>query len=249
MDVLDFTPGNYRFVPNVFQYSASVAAMPGYHIERVTFRRPLPLRQGFERIAEIIRGAGRPLTAFCACELRSPAPFDEATFKAFNDVYVGTLTEWDLADGVANPVARANVCPTFETPAEPSFHAFCFVAEGEAALPSFVVAGSGEGFDKGPGHFSERIVRFGETSPDAIRDKALTVLMHMETRMAPLGFTWADTTAAQIHTLHDIFPFLGGEIVARGAARKGLTWHLDRPPIVGLEVLMDTRGVGIERVL
>ena len=40
--------------------------------------------------------AGRPLTALCACELRSPAPFTEAGFRAFNKVYVGTLAAWGL---------------------------------------------------------------------------------------------------------------------------------------------------------
>jgi len=246
---VDFTAGNYRFVPNVFQYSGAVAAMPGHHIERVTFARPVPLKEGFARIASTLAQAGRPLTAFCACELRSPAPFDEAGFRAFNQAYAGTLGEWGLVDGDTNPVARANVCPAVDPPAEPSFHAFSFVATGDAGRPSFVVAGSGEGFDRGPGHFSERIVRFGEISADALRDKARTVLAHMEGRMAPLGFGWPDTTAAQVHTLHDIGPILETEFFARGAARNGLTLHHDRPPIVGLEILMDTRGVTIERFL
>ena len=29
-----------------------------------------------------------------ACELRSPEPFTQAGFKAFNELYVGTLREW-----------------------------------------------------------------------------------------------------------------------------------------------------------
>lgn len=249
MTAVDFTAGNYRYVPNVIQYAGSVAAMPGHHIQRVTFARPVALRAGFETIAAIIRDAGRPLTAFCACELRSPAPFDEAGFRAFNQIYAGTLAEWGLVTGETNPVARANVCPLADPPPEPSFHAFSFVAEGDAGRPSFVVAGSGEGFDRGPGHFSERIIRFGETTIDALREKLRTVLTHMETRMAPLGFGWADTTATQLHTTHDLGAFLADEVAARGAARNGLTLHFDRPPIVGLEVLMDTRGVGVERYL
>ena len=80
-----FAPGGYRFIPAVFQYSGGVAAETGYRIERVTFRKPVPLAQGFERIKRIIEDRGRPLSAFCACELRSPAPFTEAGFKAFNE--------------------------------------------------------------------------------------------------------------------------------------------------------------------
>ena len=132
---IDFAPGNYRYVPSVFQYSSGAAAMPGYHIERVMFRKPVSLKQGFERIAALIQGQGRPLTAFCACELRSPAPFDDAGFKAFNEVYVGTLAAWGIynAETKANPVARSNVCPEIGGPPEPSFHAFSYVEIGRAS--------------------------------------------------------------------------------------------------------------------
>ena len=74
---VDFSAGRYRFLPGVFQYSGGVAALSGHAIERVRFRTLLPLKQGFERIERLIGAAGRPLTAFCACELRSPAPFTE----------------------------------------------------------------------------------------------------------------------------------------------------------------------------
>jgi hypothetical protein len=37
--------------------------------------------------------------------------------------------------------------------------------------------------------------------------------------------------------------------VRRGAAKAGLTWHFNRPPVVGLEYEMDCRGVRIERVI
>lgn len=87
-------PGGYRFIPGVQQYSAGVAAEPGFRIERVRFLEPLPLKQGFRRIKEILEEASRPLAAFCACELRSPAPFTEQGFVEFNNLYVGTLKEW-----------------------------------------------------------------------------------------------------------------------------------------------------------
>ena len=125
-DVVDFPTGGYRFIPSVFQYSAGVAAQPGHEIERLRFRAPVPLAAGFERIEAIIRESGRPLTSFCACELRSPAPFTEQGFLAFNETYVVTLRKWGLFDGTTNPVARSNVCPAIHPPAEPSFHAFSF---------------------------------------------------------------------------------------------------------------------------
>ena len=92
-------------------------------------------------------------------------------------------------------------------------------------------------------------VRRGETSPDAILEKARYVLGEMERRLAALGFTWQDTTASQVYTVHDLHPFLAGEIVRRGAAQAGLTWHYDRPPVRELEYEMDCRAVAVERVV
>jgi hypothetical protein len=244
----DFQPGNHRYIPGVFQYSAGVAAAPGYEIRRVRFREPVPLAQGFERVAAHIAAAGRPLTAFCACELRSPAPFTEDGFRAFNEVYVTTLGRWGLFDGRVNPVARSNVCPEIAPPAEPSFHAFAFTVAAPQSAPSFVIAGSGE-VPEGRDSYAAHIVRRGESSPDAMRAKARFVLGEMERRLALLGFTWADTTATQVYTVRDPFPFLADEIVRRGAARAGLTWHFCRPPVRELEFEMDCRGVANEIVI
>jgi hypothetical protein len=71
----------------------------------------------------------------------------------------------------------------------------------------------------------------------------------MERRLGLLGESCVDTTAAQVYTVHDLHPFLGDEIVKRGAARCGLTWHFCRPPVVDLEYEMDCRGVAEERVV
>jgi hypothetical protein len=246
MPVLSFERGGYRFVEGVFQYSAGVAAEPGHRIVRVQFRRPVPLEEGFRRIEKIIGAAGRPLTAFCQCELRSPAPFTESGFAAFNKVYVGTLERWSIYDGKTNPVARSNVCPAVDPPAEPSFHAFSYTETAANAVPSFVIAGSGEA-PEGRGNYRDHIVKRGDISPEGLREKARFVLGEMERRMDALGFGWKDTTAAQVYTVHDIHPFLADEIVRRGAARSGLTWHYNRPPVVELEYEMDCRGVSIER--
>jgi hypothetical protein len=238
----------YRYIPGPFQYSAGVAALPGHAIERVRFANPVPLAEGFRRIEAFLRSAELPLTAFCACELRSPAAFTDAGFIAFNRTYVGTLEQWGIVANDQNPVARSNVCPEIGKPAEPGFHAFSYVSQTADLRPSFVVAGSGEA-QEGSGPYREKTIRHGETSPDAIADKARFVLGVMEARMTALGTTWASTTAVQVYTVHDLFPFLGGEIVARGAARHGLTWHFCRPPVIGLEYEMDCRGVATERVI
>jgi hypothetical protein len=248
MAIADFALGGYRFIPGVFQYSGGVVALPGYEIQRVRFRQPVPLALGFERIGHWLHGAGRPLTAFCACELRSPAPFTEDGFRAFNKVYVVTLGEWGLFDGTVNPVARSNVCPEIDPPAEPCFHAFSYTVDVPDAPPSFVISGSGEAREGGATYI-ERIIRRGETNEAAMREKAQFVLDVMGQRLAQFGLGWADTTASQVYTVRDLYPFLADEIVRRGAAHAGLTWHFARPPVRELEFEMDCRGIAVERAV
>ena len=109
MTVQVFTPGGYRFIPAVFQYSGGVGAEPGFQVERVVFCEPLPLKPGFERAAAILTAHGRPLTAFCACELRSPRQFSDEGFRAC----IETLRKYEFADrktslavGLTNEGAR-----------------------------------------------------------------------------------------------------------------------------------------------
>ncbi len=231
------------------QYSAGVAAEPGFALERVRFTEPLPLMRGFTRIAELLEAAGRPKAAFAACELRSPAPFTEETFAAFNRVYGGVLGEWGLfREGGLNPVARSNVCPEIAPPAEPCFHAFAFTVRDSAAPPSFAIAGSAEA-PEGKSNYRDHIIAPGDLSPDGLRAKARWVLGEMERRMGLLGTDWAGTTAVQAYTLRDIHPFFAEELVVRGAARDGLVWQFCRPPVVGLDYEMDCRGVWREQVL
>ena len=82
-----------------------------------------------------------------------------------------------------------------------------------------------------------------------MREKARHVLGEMERRLAALGFHWAETTATQAYTVHDLHPFLADEIVRRGAAHSGLTWHYARPPVRELEYEMDCRGISRERIV
>jgi hypothetical protein len=242
-----FAAGNYRCVEGVFQYSAGVAAEPGFEIVRVRFRAPVPLAEGFARAEAHLAAAGRPLAAFCACELRSPAPFTEAGFRAFNEHYVGTLERWGIVAGGRNPVARSNVCPEIDPPAEPSFHAFSYTRPAAGVRPTFVVAGSGE-VPEGRANYKDHIVRRGDLSPDGLGAKVDFVLSAMESRLAGLGVGWKDATATQVYTVHDFHAHMAG-MVRRGAASSGVDWHFCRPPIVEIEYEMDCRGVAEEIVI
>ncbi|GAB5374543.1 MAG: hypothetical protein AcusKO_10050 [Acuticoccus sp.] len=238
----------YAYVPGVFQYSGGVGALPGYVIRRVTFADPVPLEVGFARIAEYLRERGRPLTAFCACELRSPGQFSEEGFVAFNELYVGTLEKWGIFRDGTNPVSRSNVCPEIGAPGTPSFHAFAYTAPSENPAKTFAIAGSGEA-PEGKGNYFDHVVRRGEQTPDAMREKARFVLAEMERRMSYFGAGWADVTAAQLYTVFDVHPFLAEELAARGATRHGLDWHFCRPPIVELDYEMDCRRILSEEIL
>ena len=243
-----FKAGGYRFIPGPFQYSSGVAAGDGQRIVRVRFAESVPLMAGFAAIQAYLETRGLPLTAFCACELRSPLPFSDGGFTAFNRDYVKTLAAWGILDGEINPVARSNVCPLVGGPTAPSFHAFSYVEPASGAAPSFVIAGGAEA-RPGAGPYDQRIVRLGETGADALLEKAAFVLDAIQARLAAFGHGWAATTAEQVYSVHDIHGVVTGEISRRGVGRNGLTWHLARPPVVGLEYEMDCRAVAVEGVI
>ncbi|WP_371424239.1 hypothetical protein [Tardiphaga sp.] len=248
IETVEAPNSGYRYMPGVSQYSCGVGALPGFALERVRFSRVVPLKEGFARIAEIIKAAGRPLTAFAACELRSPAPFTEQGFIDFNEIYIRTLEDWGIMKDRVNPVGRSNVCPKIDPPSEPGFHAFSFTTVAPNAPTSFVIAGSGEAAE-GKGDYRDNTVRLGDISPSGMLEKAKFVLDEMERRMSAFAGDWSQTTAVQLYTVRDVYPLLESELGRRGVFRNGLTWHFNRPPVVDLEYEMDCRRVHVERVV
>ncbi len=241
-DTVWFEAGGYRYVPSVFQYSAAVTALEGFEIERAVLCEPVPLADGFQLVERHLAALRRPTTAFAACELRSPAPFTDQGFEAFNRLYVSTLERWGIFRDGINPVARTNVCPLYDTPAEPVLHAFSYTvpARGDVGR-GFVVAGSGEA-PEGTGPYATRTVRYGQTHPEALAEKLGFVLNEMERRLGALGLGWADAIQPQLYTVQDVGHLLGPLFGPRGAISAGVTWHYARPPVVGLDVEMDVLG-------
>ena len=242
-----FEPGCYQYVPGVFQYSGGVGAVEGYAIERVRFQKPVPLQAGFALIAEHLAALGRPRTAFCQCELRSPGQFTDAGFRAFNELYVQTLTAWGIIRDGVNPVARRNVCPEVNQHDEPSLYAFAYTVPTDDRRTTFAISGSGESAE-GKSNYHDHIVRRGDASPDGMSEKAKFVLSEMERRMARFDAGWDEVTATQVYSVFDYFAVMG-EVEARRAALHGLTWHFARLPIVDLDFEMDCRRVFHEHVL
>jgi hypothetical protein len=242
--LIPFPDGGFSFLEGVFPYSQGVVALPGYAIERARFARAVPVARGFELVSCYLKKIKRPLTALCACELRSPKPFSFAGFGDFNKGYVAVLEQWGLYRNGKNAVARSNVAPAVDPPAEPCFYAFSYTVPS-SETGSFIVAGSGE-WPEG-GRFPEDIVARGDVSPAGMERKACWVLDTMDSRMNGLGVAWNQATVSQLYTVQNIQMQI--EKIQRHIRPSSLTWHYCRPPIEGLDFEMDLRGVSVERVL
>jgi hypothetical protein len=235
--------GNYRYLPGIAPFSSGAVADPGYQVIHVTLRRPTPWRKGFDLIDAHLSAEGRPRQALCAIELRIPEPLTGEGFDTFNAGYRAVLTDWDILLNGENPIARTNVAPVVGAPSEPSLYGFAYTAPGGPDTPTFIVAGSGETRDRSLD--ARGLVRFGETSPAAMREKAGRVMGVMRDRLHGLGADWPDVTAINVYTVHPIESFLADVILreAGAAAIHGVTWHLSGPPVKDIEFEMDMRGV------
>jgi len=248
MEVIAFKDGGYRYIKAGFQFSSGVAAEAGFEIERARLARPLPLAAGLAAVESHLASLDRPSTAFAACELRSPEPFSEQGFDDFNREYVKTLTRWGIFRNDVNPVARTNVCPQYDKPRAPMLYAFSYTVPARSRRGSFIVAGGAEARG-GVENYASRTVRYGDTSLEGLREKVRFVVDLMAARLKALGFSWQDAISTQAYTVHDIGALVGPEIAERAAAAGGVSWHLARPPVVGLEFEMDVRGAAREIVL
>jgi hypothetical protein len=246
--LLDNARGNYRFLPGIAPYSAGVVAMPGYQVVHATLRQPIPYREGFAKIDMHLRAEGRPRAALCAIELRIGRPLPPDAFGSFNDGYRDLLRNWDILVDGQNPIARTNVAPVVGAPEEPSLYGFAYTAPGGPNSRTFVVAGAGE--LRGNSLDPRDVIRRGDTTGDAMREKAAWVMTTMRERLLGLGADWSDVTAINIYTAHPIDRFLRDTVLVNvgAAAIHGTRWYLSRPPIVELEFEMDMRGVARDLV-
>jgi len=241
--------GDYYFLKGIAPYSAGVTAEAGFEIVHVCLSHYVPLRAGFHTVEAHLRKAERPLQAICGMELRSPKPFSFTGFREFNAGYVDVLKQWDLLVDGMNPIARTNVAPAVNPPAEPALYGFSYTVRSSAKRKTFVVAGAGE-LPEGSLEPKD-VVRHGESSAAAIQEKAHFVMGLMEGRLRGLSVGWSDVTVSEIYTVHDIRPFVEQELLRRleeGGAH-GLTWHYSRPPIESIEYEMDLRGCVTELVI
>lgn len=239
------TPGGYRFLPGGGDgpYCSGVVADPGYEIVHATLREPVPIWAGFDLVERHLAALGRPRQALCAFELRCTRPYPPDGWmspNSFNQQYVARLKEWGLFVDGLNSIARSNVAPRRDPPAEQVLFAFSYTVPTRqpSRRPTFVVAGSGE----------DPAVRPGDRSPDAIREKLADVMATMAARLSALGANWADVTNLNLYLVETCDARLLDVVFEPiGPARRlGVHWYESKPPISDREVEMDLRGVPTE---
>lgn len=249
MQLLDHPSGNYRFLTGIAPYSSSVVAQPGYMLVRAQFTAPLPLAAGFDAIAAHLAAQGRSKQTLCAMELRIPKPLSFEDFIAFNAGYRQVLEDWQIPLGNLNPVARTNVSPAAGAPSVPSLFAFTYTVPADTALasPTFVVAGAGDLKDQAD-LTPSAIVRPGETSREALIEKANVVMDVMTERLQGINVDWPQVSITNLYTPHSLDNFLEPVLLPKlgPVAVNGVHWYYSRPPIAGLEYEMCLRHVAVD---
>ena len=78
------------------------------------------------------------------------------------------------------------------------------------------MAGAGDLVEQGLS--SQAIVRAGETSTEAMQEKAAQVMNIMQTRLTGLQANWSEVTAVDIYTVHPLKPYLTTTILEKSFA-------------------------------
>jgi len=244
MKLIDNPKGNYQFLTGIAPYSSGVVAMPGFEIVHTRFMRPVPLHLALERVQSHLEKEERTISALCGMELRIPAPLSFEGFIQFNQEYGKKLQELELLLKEVNPIARTNISLVECGPEEASMYAFSYTVPSSETAKTFIVAGAGDLIDQG-NLTKEAIVRSDEVSPDALREKIVTVMKVMKARLDGLEVGWSSVTNIDVYTAIPMEPYLLDLIIKPSglASQHSINWYFSNPPIQGLIFEMDLRGV------
>jgi hypothetical protein len=252
MQLEDHLSGNFRFVPDSATFCVGVVAMPGYAIAQVVLRELIPYRAGFNLIAAHLEAIGRPMVALCGIELRVTQPLSLPAFAALNNTYVELLRSYGLLVGELSPIARTNVAPAFNPPAEPALYAFSYTIPQpvSAARQNFILSGIGDLLvDDASGEAS--IVQEGDTSAAGMQAKAAYVLRLVEPLLRAFAVSIQDINQLCLYTIHEAHAIIRDQLLPLigPVAQYGLHWHYSRPPIRGVEFEIDLRSIAATTML
>jgi hypothetical protein len=234
--------GTHVYTPGLRFAAAAVLAQPGFTVERAVLGNPMALPGGYRTIEAHLDRIGRPITALCGLELRMPASLPPEGFAAFNDDYIARLGDWGLVvDGVP-PLTRTNVCPRGERLHASGLLAFSYTVERDGRAPSFVVSGVAD-MPRG-GRYPEDVIRRGESTSDALREKALGIIEQVNECVRELGVEWDSSASVHLYSLHDVAYTVVTELLPKVGVRPshGVIWHDTAPPTVELELELDVRA-------
>jgi hypothetical protein len=240
---VDHGTGGYAFTPSDLRFaSGGVVALPGMAIDHAKFPAAVPLEEGFRLVQRHLERAGRPLTALCGFELRIPEALPQGQFDKFNELYADQLATWDLLRGDGtSPLARTNVAPLADAPAEAGVLAFSYTTEADHAGATFVVSGVAELM--APYRMPDDLVRAGETTAEALLDKARSVVGVVGAQLEALGVTWDSSASVHLYSGHDLAHAVKRQLLAAAGVNPayGVVWHDTAPPVLGLELEIDVR--------
>ena len=230
--------GGFRFLPGNQVFAGGAVADDGFEVVHAVLKPWLPLEQGYALVERHLGRLGRPMRALCGMELRLPRQLSMDEFRAFNQPYVQRLVEWGLLVEGRNPVARTNVAPGVEAPDVPSLHWFSYTVPSSARTATFVMAGITEIGPGGP-------IAAGDTSPAGMREKVTFVFRAVARRLTELGLSFRDATQVEVYLAEAAETVLSQVLIPalEEPARRGLRWHFGRPPITGVEVELEARGL------
>lgn len=240
--------GGYRYLPGISPYSCGVVAAEGHEIVHVTLRSQRPWSEGMNLARDFVIAEGLSVQNLCGFELRCPKPHPMHGFIEFNRGYRDLLEQWDVLADDENPVARTNVAPVHNPPSQTELFAFSFARPSNQTTSTFVVAGGGELV----GALEvENIIRAGDTSEDAMVEKAQCVIGLMQERLNGLGVDQSSLTVIDVYTAHHLKPLLEDVLLQRLpiGQRIGVQWFYTRPPVEQIEFEMDMRGITTELLI
>ncbi len=87
------------------------------------------------------------------------------------------------------------------------------------------------------------VVRAGETTAQALLEKAGSVVSVVGDQLEALGVVWDDSVAVHLYSGHDLAHAVKRELLhAAGVSpAHGVVWHDTAPPVLGLELEIDVR--------
>ena len=242
--------GNFHFTKGSPFYASAVVADPGFQIVRAILEKPVPLNAGFDAIQRELQSCGRPLQALCGMELRTQDPYaNRPLFMDFNGKYVERLKSLDLlVDGLV-PITRANLAVHDHSVSEQSVYAFLYTVPSKTNRLTFGTSAIADLKRHADG--SVENIAAGDVSPAGLREKVSFVIHSVDEKLQEIGASWDLATQIRIYTVHAIGTLIPEVIVplAGSGAHHGITWHYVYPPIVGLELEIDVRGVLRESVI